>query len=95
MKLNDSHKKYLVDQIMEYYGNNEQGLITIFTLNEETFGRNFYGTTQGDNFNTRIVPGDPGVSFPNASSAIDIYMRPTANLGVGSVTIYNYTIENI
>jgi hypothetical protein len=55
MKLNDSHKKYLVDQIMEYYGNNEQGLITIFTLNEETFGRNFYGTTQGDNFNTRII----------------------------------------
>jgi hypothetical protein len=55
MKLNDSHKKYLVDQIMEYYGNNEQGLITIFTLNEETFGRNFYGKIQGDNFNTKII----------------------------------------
>lgn len=55
VKFNDSAKKYLVDEIISYYGSDQQRLITIFTLNEETFGRNFYGNIVGDGFNTRII----------------------------------------
>lgn len=54
MKLEISKKQYLIQQIEEYYGNNEQNLINIFALNEETFGRNFYGDIVGSTFNTRI-----------------------------------------
>ncbi len=55
MKLNDSKKQYLADQIMYYYGNNQSRLITIFTSNQETFGISFYGNLQGEDYNTKIV----------------------------------------
>ncbi len=55
MKLNDSEQQYLADEIMYYYGNNQQKLIAIFTVNQETFGRNFYGNILGEDYNTKIV----------------------------------------
>jgi hypothetical protein len=52
---NDSTRKYLVDEIIDYYGNDQQRLINIFTLNQEIFGKNFYGNIVGNSFNSRIV----------------------------------------
>lgn len=45
----------IAQEIINYYGNNEQRLKSIFTLNEQTFGSNFYGNIQGEDVNTRIM----------------------------------------
>ena len=52
------------------------------------------GKLERNNFTTRIVFAT-GVNIPNLAASLDIFMKPTVNLGVGTVTIYNYTVENI
>ncbi|MBD2267896.1 hypothetical protein H6F62_03665 [Anabaena sp. FACHB-1391] len=53
MKLSDSAKQYLSEQIKSYY-DDESRLKSIFTMNEETFGINFYGNIGGNDLNTKI-----------------------------------------
>ena len=53
------------------------------------------GKLERNSFPTRISPATSGVNMSNVASSVDIFMKPTANLGTGSVTIYNYTLENI
>ena len=43
----------------------------------------------------RIVSATSGVNMSNPAGSLDIFIKPTVNLGTGSVTIYNYTLENI
>lgn len=43
----------------------------------------------------RIVTAISGVNMSNPAGSLDIFMKPSVNLGTGSVTIYNYRVENI
>lgn len=52
--LTDSEKEALVDQIAYYY-DDEQKLKTIFTLNKEIFGFNFYGKVPGNEPYTKTI----------------------------------------
>lgn len=61
-----------------------------------TFGVDIgLGKLERNNNSTRIVFATAGVNIPNSAASLDIFMKPTVNLGTGSVTIYNYSIENI
>jgi hypothetical protein len=53
------------------------------------------GKLERNNNPTRIVMATSGVNMSNPAGSLDIFMKPTVNLGTGSVTIYNYRIENI
>jgi hypothetical protein len=53
--LNESDiKKYLITEIQNYY-DDEERLKSIFRINQEIFGTNFYGSIGGNDFETRII----------------------------------------
>ena len=55
MRLNESNKKnYLMAEIQNYY-DDEERLKSIFRINQEIFGTNFYGSIGGNDFETRII----------------------------------------
>jgi hypothetical protein len=53
------------------------------------------GKLERNNFTTRITIATSGANMSNPAGSLDIFMKPSVNIATGTVTIYNYTIENI